>query len=196
MRSQLIADHNRLATITPITSSLKASPVNSPSLRPTTIKSAAAHPTGIDATPPSKTTGSPLSTLSSSSPHHANHRPTPQPSAAQTIGRGGNGFEMVSAKMRNSPQTIQTQPPSNADTLALRVVSNGKVPNGIVTQREKEILAAAIEQTTLVETVSKAVGANLGCGGDGNACNGKSAEALGVLIQYLVFHVSSLTHFF
>lgn len=41
-----------------------------------------------------------------------------------------------------------------------------------------------------VSVVSKAIGANLGCGGDGNACNGKSTEALGVLLQYLVFHVS------
>lgn len=44
-----------------------------------------------------------------------------------------------------------------------------------------------------VETVSKAIGAHLGCGGGDQCDNSKGVEALGVLLQYLVFHVSTNT---
>lgn len=156
----LILDHNRLATILPLTNSLKSLSANSPSQR----------------LPATKSTPSPLSTTN-----------------AQTIGRNNNhnnnGIDVDSAKIR---QTSTKTTPSKCDSP--RTITNGKTPNGVgmsvVRDKEAAVISIGTSVQASASVVSKAIGVNLGCGGDGSACNGKSTEALGVLLQYLVFHVS------
>lgn len=107
-----------------------------------------------------------------------------------------NGLQRAnSACPVSSPQLEQLAAKTTttiAETLPQHNDTDNSCSNGSDVSPVASVAAARVSVAVecSVETATKAIGAHLGCGGGDQCDNSKGVEALGVLLQYLVFRVS------
>lgn len=95
-----------------------------------------------------------------------------------------------------SQQTCAATDAAHAVAAAMALAeTNADAKIGHAVAAAPATVGPAVERVSIgvgecLDTATKAIAVDLGCDGDERCTNGKGVEALGVLLQYLVFHVS------